>query len=56
MYSDDHGATWRMGENVPDVMIGNRSQVNEVQMVERSDGSVLLNSRQFAGEKVRNHP
>ena len=30
-----------------------RSQLNEVQMVELTDGSVRLNSRQFAGAKVR---
>ncbi len=58
VFSDDRGATWRFGENVPgaflpDAKIGQRSQINEVQMVELSDGSVRLNSRQFAGAKVR---
>ena len=48
-FSDDGGATWRCGENAP-VAPGT---VNEVQMVEQSDGSVRLNSRQFAGAKVR---
>ena len=57
-FSDDRGATWRYGANVPgaflnDVKLGRRSQINEVQMVELSDGSVRLNSRQFAGAKVR---
>ena len=57
-FSDDDGATWRCGENapgalVPDAKLGERSQVNEVQMVELADGSVRLNSRQFAGAKVR---
>ncbi len=57
-FSDDGGATWSCGENapgafVPDVKMGERSQINEVQMVELSDGSVRLNSRQFAGAKVR---
>jgi sialidase-1 len=51
--SDDGGETWRCGENVPQAMLGDRSQINEVQMVELSDGSVFLNSRQFAGAKVR---
>ena len=52
-FSDDAGATWRCGENVPGALIGERSQINEVQMVELSDGSVRLDSRQFAGAKVR---
>ncbi len=58
VFSDDRGATWKFGENVPgafvpDAKLGRRSQINEVQMVELSDGSVRLNSRQFAGAKVR---
>lgn len=58
VFSDDRGATWQHGENVPgafvpDEKLGRRSQINEVQMVELSDGSVRLNSRQFAGAKVR---
>ena len=38
---------------MPDGKGGERSQINEVQMVELNDGSVLLDSRQFAGAKVR---
>ncbi len=58
VFSDDNGAKWNVGENVPgaflkDAKLGQRSQLNEVQMVELSDGSVRLNSRQFAGAKVR---
>ena len=58
VFSDDRGATWKFGGNVPgafvkDAKLGQRSQINEVQMVELSDGSVRLNSRQFAGAKVR---
>jgi len=58
VFSDDRGTTWQYGENVPgafvpDEKLGHRSQINEVQMVELSDGSVRLNSRQFAGAKVR---
>ncbi len=57
-FSDDRGATWKFGGNVPaafvpDARLGTRSQINEVQMVELSDGSVRLSSRQFAGAKVR---
>lgn len=56
--SDDRGKSWRCGENVPGAMVddpkhGQRSQINEVQMIEMSDGSVRLNSRPFAGAKVR---
>lgn len=58
VFSDDRGMTWKCGDNVPgaflpDEKLGQRSQINEVQMVELSDGSVRLNSRQFAGAKVR---
>jgi sialidase-1 len=58
VFSDDRGATWRLGSNVPGAIIvdpshGARSQLNEVQMVELSDGAVRLNSRQFAGAKLR---
>lgn len=58
VYSDDEGKTWQCGEDaagalLPDEKMGTRSQVNEVQMVELSDGSVRLDSRQFAGKKVR---
>ncbi len=58
VFSDDRGKTWKWGQDVPgafvaDPKLGQRSQINEVQMVELSDGSVRLNSRQFAGAKVR---
>ncbi len=58
VFSDDQGQSWRWGQNVPgafvpDPKLGRRSQINEVQMVELSDGSVRLNSRQFAGAPVR---
>jgi sialidase-1 len=56
--SDDAGKTWKYGADVPGAMVpdgkgGERSQINEVQMVELSDGSVRIDSRQFAGAKVR---
>ena len=56
--SDDRGKSWRCGENVPGAFVidpkhGERSQINEVQMLEMSDGSVRLNSRPFAGARVR---
>jgi sialidase-1 len=53
VYSDDHGQTWACGQNAPGNMAGNHSMVNEVQMVELEDGSVMLNSRQYAGNKCR---
>ena len=58
VFSDDAGKTWKMGVDapgafVPDAKRGQRTQVNEVQMVEMNDGSVRLDSRQFAGAKVR---
>jgi sialidase-1 len=58
VFSDDAGKTWAYGDDVPGAFVpdgkgGERSQINEVQMVELADGSVLLDSRQFAGAKVR---
>lgn len=58
VFSDDAGKTWRYGADVPDAFVpdgkgGERSQINEVQMVELSDGSIRLSTRQFAGAKVR---
>jgi sialidase-1 len=58
VFSDDAGKTWTYGDDVPGAFVpdgkgGERSQINEVQMAELSDGSVLLDSRQFAGAKVR---
>lgn len=58
VYSDDQGRNWKWGQDVPGAQIqdakGNlRSQINEVQMVELSDSAVRLNSRQFAGTKMR---
>ena len=58
VFSDDAGKSWRYGADVPGALLpngkgGERSQINEVQMVEMSDGSVRLDSRQFAGARVR---
>jgi sialidase-1 len=58
VFSDDAGKTWCYGADVPGAMVpdgkgGERSQINEVQMVELTDGSVRLSTRQFAGAKVR---
>ena len=58
VFSDDGGKSWTYGEDVPGALVpdgkgGERSQINEVQFAELSDGSVMLDSRQFAGAKVR---
>jgi sialidase-1 len=45
IYSDDHGATWRLGGRTPD------HQVNECAVVELSDGRLLLNMRNYDREK-----
>lgn len=50
VYSDDAGKTWQMGNNAPGAAAPNAkgqrvSRVNEVQMAELSDGSVMLNTR-----------
>jgi len=62
VFSDDEGETWRMGDVAPGAHVANPkggaagaeiSLVNEVQFVELSDGSVMLNSRRWAGKPVR---
>jgi sialidase-1 len=40
IYSDDHGRTWRLGGVI-------RPAVNECQVVERSDGTLLINMRNY---------
>jgi sialidase-1 len=45
-WSDDGGDTWSFGEPAPD---GSPGRGNEVQAVERPDGSILMVSRQFGG-------
>lgn len=41
IYSDDHGATWHRGGSSPD------HQVNESQVVELSNGNLMLNMRSY---------
>ncbi len=54
VFSDDAGQTWTLGDDVPGALLPNgKSWINEVQMVELSDGSVRINTRQFGGAKVR---
>ena len=47
IYSDDHGKTWQMSENE----VG--PNVNESQVVELADGSLLLNMRSTRGKGCR---
>ncbi len=49
VYSDDGGALWQCSDNVPN----GEGIVNECQLVELSDGRVMLNSRQMGGKAVR---
>lgn len=58
VYSDDAGKNWKLGQpapgcRVPDGNGGEISLVNEVQMVELADGSVMLNSRKWGGKALR---
>lgn len=58
VFSDDGGQTWQVGEPAPGCCVTNPagkiiSLVNEVQMVELSDGSVMLNSRKWGGQALR---
>jgi sialidase-1 len=49
-FSDDSGKSWRYGQTAPE---GTRGYANEVQFVELKDGSVMLNARNQAGDKLR---
>jgi len=49
-YSDDGGETWDYGDAVPP---GDKGYGNECQIVELSDGTLLFNSRSFAGNHLR---
>jgi len=48
IFSDDHGETWQTGGAV-------RPKVNECQVVELSDGILLLNMRSYHGDGCRMH-
>jgi len=57
-FSDDGGDHWQLGAPAPGCCVTNAagkniSLVNEVQMVELSDGSVMLNSRKWGGKPLR---
>jgi sialidase-1 len=46
IYSDDHGATWKLGGVLGD-------DTNECQALEREDGTLLLNMRSYAKKNQR---
>ncbi|MBI3466840.1 MAG: exo-alpha-sialidase [Planctomycetes bacterium] len=46
IYSDDHGATWKLGGVLGD-------HTNECQIAERSDGSLILNMRSYYKQNRR---
>ena len=46
IYSDDHGATWKLGGLT-------ESHMNECAVAERADGSLLLNMRSYRGKSRR---
>lgn len=46
IYSDDHGATWLAGGEVP---VSVPYPLNEARLVQRSDGTVLINARASSG-------
>lgn len=47
IYSDDHGRTWKLGGVTPDFAM------NECAVVQRVDGSLLLNMRSYRGNHRR---
>ncbi len=50
IYSDDHGQTWKLGGEAP------RKEFNESQVVELSDGRIMLNMRNHAAGDRKNVP
>ncbi|MER6006386.1 sialidase family protein [Nonomuraea angiospora] len=46
IYSDDHGRTWRATGEVP---VSADYPINEARLIQRSDGTVLINGRAAAG-------
>ena len=48
-FSDDGGASWTIGDNVP----AGAGIMNECQVVELSDNRVMMNARQMGGKAVR---
>ncbi|HUT35951.1 MAG TPA: sialidase family protein [Planctomycetota bacterium] len=46
IYSDDHGATWKLGGTITD-------KVNECQVAELADGTLMMNMRSYAGKHRR---
>ena len=48
-YSDDHGETWQVGNATPG------PDANESEVVELSDGRIMLDARQNSGEFRRRH-
>jgi len=46
IYSDDHGSTWQLGGTTP------QDQVHECEIAERTDGSLLLNMRNYNREQL----
>jgi len=46
IFSDDHGQTWQIGGTAGD-------KTNECQVVERVDGSLLLNMRNYSNHRLR---
>ncbi len=58
VFSDNGGNRWQLGEPAPNCNITNASGkslslVNEVQMAELPDGTVMLNSRKWGGKPLR---
>ncbi|MSR40611.1 MAG: exo-alpha-sialidase [Phycisphaerales bacterium] len=54
-FSDDDGESWNIGEPAKDGGEENAAKgvANEVQMIEREDGAVVLNARQYYGSGRR---
>jgi sialidase-1 len=52
-FGDDSGVTWRYGDPAPNATDGTTRMGNEVQVVGRADGTLLLNARNEQGARCR---
>ena len=50
-WSDDGGDTWQFGQNIDDTLVS--GMMNEDQLVELTDGRLLMNTRHYGGDPNR---
>lgn len=51
IFSEDHGRTWHRGAQVPETQVPGEKGMDEDQLVELSDGQLLMDARQHGGPR-----